>query len=123
MSEKEKEILETIAEALPEMSDMKKGELLGYGKAMVDKKKVKTIKDKKGILKMNKTSIKKKLSQETGTGFINANQLKKVMGWGNDRTRATLKNLDFIRLNKTKQYDVDEVATVIAESIERVSVQ
>ena len=46
---------------------------------------------------MNKTSIKKKLSQETGTGFI--------------------------RLNKTKQYDVDEVATVIAESIERVSVQ
>ncbi len=39
MSEKEKEILETIAEALPEMSDMKKGELLGYGKAMVDKKK------------------------------------------------------------------------------------
>ena len=72
---------------------------------------------------MNKTSIKKKLSQETGTGFINANQLKKVMGWGNDRTRATLKNLDFIRLNKTKQYDVDEVATVIAESIERGSVQ
>ena len=35
MSEKEKEILKTMAEALPEMSDMKKGEFLGYAKAMV----------------------------------------------------------------------------------------
>lgn len=39
MSEKEKEILETMAEALPKMDDLKKGELLGYGKAMVDLKK------------------------------------------------------------------------------------
>lgn len=39
MSEKEKEILKTMAEALPEMSDMKKGEFLGYAKAMADFKK------------------------------------------------------------------------------------
>ena len=39
MSEREHEILETLAEALPKMNDMKKGELLGYGKAMVDIKK------------------------------------------------------------------------------------
>ena len=39
MSEREQEILETLAEALPKMNDMKKGELLGYGKAMVDIKK------------------------------------------------------------------------------------
>lgn len=39
MSEREQEILETLAEALPKMDDMKKGELLGYGKAMVDIKK------------------------------------------------------------------------------------
>ena len=39
MSEREHEILETLAEALPKMDDMKKGELLGYGKAMVDIKK------------------------------------------------------------------------------------
>lgn len=39
MSEKEKEILKTMAEALSEMDDLKKGELLGYGKAMVDLKK------------------------------------------------------------------------------------
>ena len=30
---------QTLAEALPKMDDMKKGELLGYGKAMVDIKK------------------------------------------------------------------------------------
>lgn len=38
MSEKEKEILQTMAEALPKMDDMKKGELLGYSKAMLDLK-------------------------------------------------------------------------------------
>lgn len=38
VSEKEKEILETMAEALPKMDDMKKGELLGYSKAMLDLK-------------------------------------------------------------------------------------
>ena len=39
MSQKEKEILESMARALPEMSEIKKGELLGYAKAMVDLKK------------------------------------------------------------------------------------
>lgn len=39
MGEHEKEILKTVAAALPDMDDMKKGELLGYGKAMVDMKK------------------------------------------------------------------------------------
>lgn len=41
MNEKEKEILDTIAEALPEMSEGDKRELLGYGRAMVDIKKEK----------------------------------------------------------------------------------
>lgn len=39
MSEKEQKIMETIADALPKMSDMKKGEFLGYAKAMADLKK------------------------------------------------------------------------------------
>ncbi|MGC4018360.1 MAG: hypothetical protein QM793_03455 [Muricomes sp.] len=39
MSETEKEILKTIADALPEMPDIKKGEFLGYAKAMADAKK------------------------------------------------------------------------------------
>ncbi len=40
MSQKEKEILENMAKALPDMPDIKKGELLGYAKAMVDLKKI-----------------------------------------------------------------------------------
>lgn len=40
MSQKEKEILENMAKALPGMPDIKKGELLGYAKAMVDLKKI-----------------------------------------------------------------------------------
>ena len=38
VSEKEKEILEAMAETLPKMNDFKKGELLGYSKAMLDLK-------------------------------------------------------------------------------------
>ena len=36
MSEREKEILEKIAEALPVMSERSKGEMIGYARAMVD---------------------------------------------------------------------------------------
>lgn len=39
MSEKEKKILETIATAIPKMSEFDKGYLLGMGEAMVSKKK------------------------------------------------------------------------------------
>lgn len=39
MSQKEIEILVSMAKALPEMSEIKKGELLGYAKAMADLKK------------------------------------------------------------------------------------
>lgn len=39
MSEKEKEILNNIATALPLMSERKKGELIGYAQALVDFKK------------------------------------------------------------------------------------
>lgn len=38
MSEKEKKILETIATAIPKMSEFDKGYLLGMGEAMVSKK-------------------------------------------------------------------------------------
>lgn len=39
MSEKEKEILTSISEALPLMSERKKGEFMGYAQALVDMKK------------------------------------------------------------------------------------
>lgn len=38
MSEKEKKILETIATAVPKMSEFDKGYLLGMGEAMVKQK-------------------------------------------------------------------------------------
>ena len=38
MSEREKQILETIATAIPKMSDFDKGYLLGMGEAMVSQK-------------------------------------------------------------------------------------
>ena len=36
MSEKEKQILETIAKSLPQMSERQKGRVLGYGEAVLD---------------------------------------------------------------------------------------
>ena len=39
MSEREKEIIETIAEALPHMPDFEKGYILGQAEAMAAKKK------------------------------------------------------------------------------------
>lgn len=72
---------------------------------------------------MNKSSIKQILLRETGgAGVINASQVKRAMGWGNDRTGEILKKLDFIRRNRIKQYDIDETAEVIAESIEKAAV-
>ena len=38
MSDKEKEIIETIAEALPKMSERDKGYFLGYAEAMASHK-------------------------------------------------------------------------------------
>lgn len=39
MSEREKKLLQTIAEAVPQMSEFNKGYLLGMGEAMVNQKK------------------------------------------------------------------------------------
>lgn len=38
MNEKEKEMLKSIAKALPLMSEMRKGEFVGYAQALVDLK-------------------------------------------------------------------------------------
>lgn len=39
MSEKEKNIIKTVAEALPKMSERDKGYFLGYAEALASKKK------------------------------------------------------------------------------------
>lgn len=38
MSEKEKDIVQTIADAIPNMSDMDKGYFLGYAEALANRK-------------------------------------------------------------------------------------
>ena len=38
LSEKEKDIVQTIAEAIPNMSDMDKGYFLGYAEALANRK-------------------------------------------------------------------------------------
>lgn len=59
---------------------------------------------------MNKKSIRNTLVRFAGSEFINREQVKKCMGWGNERTNTTLNGLDYITIGRTKQYDADEVA-------------
>lgn len=69
---------------------------------------------------MNKSTIKKTLQKSAkGKEFITQNEVKKCMGWGNDRTISTLKSLDCIRRSRTKHYLIDEVAAKIFEDVER----
>ena len=64
---------------------------------------------------MDKNSIRKVLTRYAGSEFINKEQLKRCMGWGNQRADKTLAGLDYITLGRTRQYDADEVATRILE--------
>ena len=64
---------------------------------------------------MDKNSIRKVFTRYAGSEFINKEQLKRCMGWGNDRADKTLSGLDYITLGRTRQYDADEVATRILE--------
>mgnify|MGYP005801589815 CR=1 FL=1 len=52
MSEKEKRIIKTITESIPQMDDMSKGYFLGYAEAMARQKEEKEEKkdDKSGVL-------------------------------------------------------------------------
>ena len=71
---------------------------------------------------MTKTSIRKALQRSAGGAeFVNIQQIKRCMGWGNDRTYETVKGLGFIRLGRTRQYDVDEVAAKIYQQMEVIS--
>lgn len=68
---------------------------------------------------MTKTSIRKALQRAAGGAeFINRQQIKSCMNWGNDRVNEAVKPLGFIRQGRTRQYDVDEVAARIYEQVE-----
>lgn len=69
---------------------------------------------------MNKTTIKNTLKRRAGGAeFITMNGIREAMGWGKDRTRNTLKGLDFIQSGNRKQYMIDEVAARIFAEVER----
>lgn len=68
---------------------------------------------------MTRTTIKRALKNAAGGAeFIDRSGVKRCMGWGNGRTDSTLSGLDFIRQKQRKQYDIEEVADRIYESVE-----
>ena len=68
---------------------------------------------------MTKTSIKKALIKAAGgASFITQGDIKRCLGCGDDRAAFITRGLDYIRFNRTKQYDADEVAARIYEYTE-----
>ena len=69
---------------------------------------------------MTRTSIKKILLTATnGAGLINRQRIKRALGWGNPRVDELTRGLDFVRLKRTKLYDVDEVAARVYLQVEK----
>ena len=72
---------------------------------------------------MTKTSVKKLLQRAAnGAEFITKGDIKRAIGCGNDRAVEITKGLDYICFQRTRQYDVDEVAERIMESVVRVAI-
>lgn len=68
---------------------------------------------------MTKTSIKKALIKAAGgAAFINREDIKRCIGCGNERVQEITKGLEYIRFNRVKLYDADEVAARILERTE-----
>jgi hypothetical protein len=69
---------------------------------------------------MNRTTIRKALSRAAGGAeFVTQGDIKRCIGCGNDRAAEITRGLDFIRFNRTKQYDIGEVADRIYENTVR----
>ena len=68
---------------------------------------------------MTKTSIKKALKRAAGGAeFITQGDIKRCLGCGNDRAAQIVDGLEYIRFNRTKMYDADEVAARILLSVD-----
>lgn len=71
---------------------------------------------------MTKTSIKQKLQSTVGgASFINRGDIKRCMGWGNERVNELVRPLSYIKRGRTRQYDIDEVAARIYEQVEVIN--
>ena len=68
---------------------------------------------------MNKQTIRNALQRAAGGAeFINRQQIKAGMGWGNDRAYKTVEGLSYITQGRNRQYDIDEVAARIYQQVE-----
>lgn len=68
---------------------------------------------------MTKTTIKEALQRAAGNvEFVNREDIKRCIGCGNDRAEQITEGLDFIRFNRVKLYDVNEVAARIYDYTE-----
>lgn len=71
---------------------------------------------------MTKTSIKQKLMKASGGAeYVNRGDIRRCMGWGNERVNNLVKPLSFIRRGRVRQYDIDEVAARIYEQVEVIN--
>ncbi len=68
---------------------------------------------------MTKKSIKEKLQRTVkGAEYIGRGDIKRCMGWGNDRVNELVKPLSYLSRGRNRQYDIDEVAARIYEQVE-----
>lgn len=68
---------------------------------------------------MNRTTIRKALQRSAnGAEFVTQGDIRRCIGCGSDRAAEIVEGLGFIRFNRTKQYDVDEVADRIWQHTE-----
>lgn len=74
------------------------------------------------VAEMTKSSIKARLQRAAkGAEFITRGDIKRALGCGNDQAASITKDLDYIQFGRTHQYDVDDVAQRIYESVIRVA--
>lgn len=67
---------------------------------------------------MNRTTIRKALQRSAGGAeFITQGDIRRCIGCGSDRAAEIVRDLDFIRFNRTKQYFVDDVADRILQYV------
>ena len=70
---------------------------------------------------MTKTSIRTLLKRAAnGAEWITKGDIKKALGCGNDRAIEITDGLDYVKFGRMRQYDVDEVAAKIYQSVVRV---
>lgn len=67
---------------------------------------------------MNKGTISRMLFKACkGAGLISKSEIRRATGWGFTLTEEVLSSLEYIQVNRSKYYQVEEVAEAMAEHI------